>query len=155
MNLRAILKIKEEFGVPVGLSDHTQGVAIVAAAVTLGACVIEKHFTLDSTLPGPDHASSLEPEEFKTLIQNIREVEAALGDGFKRPAPEELDTMRAARRSLAAASAIPADTVIADQHIALLRPGTGLAPSQRYELIGRRLRKDVSAGTLFTLEMVE
>lgn len=153
VNLRAIETMAEQFQVPVGFSDHTLGVEVALAAVALGACVLEKHLTLDRNLPGPDHHASLEPDDFRALVRGIRQVESALGDGRKRRMPEEEDTARAARRSLVAACALPAGTLLAENHIAILRPGTGLAPAQRAQLIGRRALRDIESGTVLTLEM--
>lgn len=154
VNLRVMKTLEDEFGVPVGYSDHTEGIAIALAAVALGACIIEKHFTLDRNLPGPDHRASLEPDELRAMVCGIRVVQAALGDGCKRPTPEELDTAAVARRSLVAASDLRAGTVLTDTMIAILRPGTGLPPSVLPQLIGRRLRQDLASGDLFTMEML-
>ena len=153
VNLRAMQALRETFGVPVGFSDHTLGTAIPLAAVALGACILEKHMTLDCNLPGPDHRASLEPAGFAALVHGIRAVESALGDGRKRRMPEEEDTARVARRSLIAACALPAGTVLAEQHVAILRPGTGMPPAQRGQLIGRRALRDIAPGTVLTLEM--
>ena len=152
-NLRAIETMAAQFQVPVGFSDHTLGVEIALAAVAVGACVLEKHLTLDRKLPGPDHRASLEPDEFAALVRGIRRVESSLGDGRKRRMPEEEDTARAARRSLVAACALPAGTVLEEGHIAILRPGTGLPPAQRAQLIGRRTLRDIEPGAVLTLEM--
>ncbi len=154
VNLRAMKTLEETFGVPIGYSDHTEGIAVALAAASVGACVIEKHFTLDRSLPGPDHRASLEPNELAAMVRGIRTVEAALGDGIKRPAAEELNTMAVARRSLVAACDLQAGTVLVESMIAIRRPGTGLPPASLPELIGRRLRQDLPAGNLFTLEML-
>ena len=154
VNLRAMKTLEEEFGVPVGYSDHTEGIAVPIAAASLGACVIEKHFTLDCNLPGPDHRASLEPSQLAAMVRAVRTVEAALGDGVKRPAAEELSTASVARRSLVAAHDLPAGTVLAESMIAIRRPGTGLPPALLRQLVGRRLRQDLPAGNLFTLEML-
>ena len=153
VNLRAIQTMAEQFQVPVGFSDHTLGTEIALAAVALGACVLEKHLTLDRNLPGPDHRASLEPDDFTALVRGIRQVESALGDGRKRRMPEEEDTARAGRRSLVATCALPAGTVLEEKHIAILRPGTGLPPAQRAQLIGRRTLRDIEPGAVLTLEM--
>ena len=141
-------------GVPVGYSDHTEGITVPLAAVALGACVIEKHFTLDRNLPGPDHRASLEPGELEAMIRGIRTVQSALGDGRKRPAAEELNTAAVARRSLVAACDLQAGTKLTEAMIAIRRPGTGMPPSALHELVGRRLRQDITAGNLFTTEML-
>ena len=155
VNLRAMKTLADRFGCPVGFSDHTLGIEIPMAAAALGACIIEKHFTLDRKLPGPDQRISLEPAELKAMIEGIRKVEAALGDGVKRMTIGEEDTARAARRSLAAAMNIQADTVLTEAMIALLRPGTGLPPLVKPKLIGKRMKRAVAAGTLLSWEMVE
>jgi N,N'-diacetyllegionaminate synthase len=154
VNLRAMKTLEQEFAVPVGYSDHTEGIAVPLAAAALGACVIEKHFTLDRTLPGPDHRASLEPTELVAMVRGIRTVEAALGDGIKRPVAEELSTAAVARRSLVAAHDLRAGTVLTESMIAIRRPGTGIPPAKLAQLIGRRLRQDLPAGNLFSLEML-
>ncbi len=153
-NLRAMQTMRAAFGAPVGYSDHTPGIEVPLAAVALGACVIEKHFTLDRSLPGPDHRASLLPDELEAMVRGIRTVEAALGHGRKEPAPGEAETARVARRSLVAAQDIPTGTVLTAAHIALKRPGTGLPPGMRPYLIGRTARMDIPAGTLLSLEML-
>jgi N-acetylneuraminate synthase len=151
-NLRAMSTMHDELHVDVGFSDHSQGIEIPLAAVALGACVIEKHFTLDRKLPGPDHKASLEPGELRDMIANIRNVEASLGDGVKRPTAEELKTAECARRSLVAASHIASGTVITDDMVAILRPGTGLPPAMKPRVLGKRALRDLEAGQLFSLE---
>lgn len=153
VNLRAMQTLANEFSVPVGFSDHTLGIEIPLAAAALGASVIEKHLTLDKSLPGPDHRASLEPEEFAAMVRGIRTVESALGDGHKRPSPDELDTASVARKSLVSAHSLGRGTILAKDDIAIRRPGTGLGPALRSELIGRRLSRDVQEGELFEWEM--
>jgi N-acetylneuraminate synthase len=154
INLRAMRTLEKEFEVPVGYSDHTEGIAVPLAAVSLGACIIEKHFTLDRTWPGPDHRASLEPGDLAEMIRGIRTVQEALGDGIKQPAAEELSTAAVARRSLVAACDLQAGTILSDAMVAIRRPGTGLPPSALPLLIGRRLRQDLAAGELFTMEIL-
>jgi N,N'-diacetyllegionaminate synthase len=154
VNLRAMQTMASEFDVPVGYSDHTTGIEVALAAVALGACVIEKHFTLDRELPGPDHRASLQPPELAQMIEGIRKVEAALGDGRKVRTASEIDTARAARRSMTAARDISAGTRLTREMIAIQRPGTGLSPALLSSLIGRTLRVDVRAGSLLSLEML-
>jgi N-acetylneuraminate synthase len=154
VNLRAMQTMATAFGRPTGYSDHTLGDAVTLAAVALGACVIEKHFTLDRNLPGPDHQASLEPAEIAALVRSIRVVEAALGDGRKRPAASEANTAAVARKSLVAAADIPAGASLTEKTIAIKRPGTGLPPAMRPLLVGKTARRDIRAGTLLTLEMV-
>ena len=150
VNLRAMLLLSQAFGVPVGYSDHTLGNEIPLAAVALGASVIEKHFTLDRNMPGPDHRASLEPGELQELVQGIRKVEAALGDGRKRPSAQELDTIVAARKSLVAACDIPAGTVLSEDLIVIKRPGSGLPPAMLPYLIGRTTKEAILSGDLIS-----
>ena len=153
-NLRAIATMEKAFDVPVGYSDHTPGTAVAIAAAALGACVIEKHMTLDRSLPGPDHQASLEPDEFKMMVTAIRIVDVALGHGRKEPAFSEADTAAVARKSLVAAHDIPVGTILTEEMIAIKRPGTGLPPSMLSNLVGRATRVDISADTLLRLELL-
>lgn len=153
-NLRAMQTMAEAFGVPVGYSDHTPGLAVALAAVALGACVVEKHLTLDRGLPGPDHRVSLEPDEFSALVQGIRTVEAALGHGRKEPAPSEAGTAAVARKSLVAARDIPAGSTLTEAFVVIQRPGTGLPPSMLTQVVGRKAMKAIPAGTVLTQDMV-
>ena len=155
VNLRAMATMSQAFQLPVGYSDHTSGVEVALAAVALGACVIEKHFTLDRNLPGPDHKASLEPDELANMVRGIRSVEASLGDGRKQPAASELDTARVARKSLVAAQDIPKGATLRLESIAIKRPGTGMAPAMRDRVIGRKARTEISEGTLITPEVLE
>jgi sialic acid synthase SpsE len=145
-NLQAIATMQSAFGLPVGFSDHTTGIAVALGAAALGAAVIEKHFTLDRGLPGPDHKASLAGSELQQLVRGIREVEAARGDGVKEPRPVELPLRVAARRSLHAARDLPAGHVLAASDLVALRPGDGLAPSRLAGLLGSKLRRPISAG---------
>lgn len=153
-NLRAMRTMSDAFNLPAGYSDHTLGMEVALGAAALGACIIEKHLTLDRALPGPDHRASLEPEEFKDLVRGIRIVESALGHGRKEPAPSEASTAKVARRSLVAARDLPAGAVLEEGDIACRRPGTGLPPALRDSLIGRRTRVAVNAGSLLQMEML-
>lgn len=153
INLSAMKTMATAFNVPVGYSDHTEGLEIAFASVAMGACVLEKHFTLDRDLPGPDHRASIEPEQFAALVQGIRAIEAAMGDGRKQPAASEANTASVARKSLVAATDLQAGTVITEEMIAIRRPGTGLLPELYPMLIGRKLTVDVKSGTLFDLSM--
>jgi len=155
VNLRAMETMEQEFKVPVGFSDHTQGIAISLAAVALGAAVIEKHFTFDRNLPGPDHQASLEPTELSALVKGIRSIERALGDGRKKPTQAELETARVARRSIMAGISLKAGTVLQPDALVLKRPGTGLPPSMLKSIIGKRARIDIPAGTIIKLEMLD
>lgn len=153
-NLRAMRLMVDAFQVPVGYSDHTLGIEVALAAVALGACVIEKHFTLDHTLPGPDHKASLEPDELAAMVRGIRIVERALGNGRKQPAASEAAIAAVARRSLVAATDIAAGTVLTEDMIAIRRPGTGLAPSFKSMVLGRRALAEIPAGTLLRWESI-
>ena len=155
VNLRAILTMQQAFACPVGFSDHTPGIGASPWAVAVGACVIEKHFTLDRNLVGPDHRASLEPDELAALIQTIRDVEAALGDGIKRPMPSELPNKPRMRKSLVARRSIRAGEVIHPDDITCKRPGTGLAPAWFDRVIGKRAAKDIAADSLLTLASVD
>lgn len=149
VNLRAMDALASATGLPVGLSDHTTGPEVPLAAVALGACVIEKHFTLDRSLPGPDHRASMDPGELEALVRGIRAVEAALGDGIKQPVAAESDTRLVARRSLAAARALQPGAIVDPDAVEALRPATGLSPMLIGQVVGRRLARPVAAGQLF------
>lgn len=152
LNLRAMHTLEAAFDVPVGFSDHTEGIEMALVAVALGAAVIEKHFTLDRSLPGPDHRASLEPDELCRLADGMKRVKIALGDGRKLPTTSERNTAEVARKSLVAACDIPTGTVLTSDFVAVRRPGTGLPPALREQLIGRRTARDLTAGQLFTWE---
>jgi len=155
INLRAMQTMRSAFDVPVGFSDHTEGIDVAVAAVALGACVIEKHFTLDRTLPGPDHRASLEPAELRELVRSIRRVETALGNGRKVPTASELETATVARRSLVAARDIPAGVTLERDMVVMRRPGTGMSPAMLNTLIGRRTVRQIAAGTILEEDMFE
>jgi sialic acid synthase SpsE len=155
VNLLAMHSMRSAFDLPVGYSDHTLGIEVPIAAVALGANIIEKHFTIDKRLAGPDHQASLEPDELRAMIGAIRRVELALGSGEKIAAPSEMANAAVARRSLVAAQDIPAGSVMSAKLIAIKRPGTGLPPKMFPQLLGRTTRVHVPAGTLLDLEMFE
>lgn len=136
VNLRAMLTIRDTFGVSVGYSDHTLGIEVPSAAAALGAAVIEKHFTLDRTLPGPDHAASLEPDELVAMVASIRNIEAALGDGVKRPTDAELKNAAVGRKSIVATRSIAAGERLTEANLTTKRPGTGVSPMRWDEIIG-------------------
>ena len=142
VNLRAMLTIRDAFGVAVGYSDHTQGIEVAIAAVALGASVIEKHFTLDRSLPGPDHQASLEPAELAAMVAAIRNIESALGNGSKEVGPSEARNRPVARKSIVAACAIRAGEAFDAANLTTKRPGTGISPMRWDEVIGRRARRD-------------
>ena len=155
VNLRAMLALQGAFQVPVGYSDHTPGNAVAVAAVAMGACVIEKHFTLDRSLPGPDHAASLEPDELNLLVKQIRTAELALGTGRKRAAASEANTASVARKSLVAAVDIPQGTRLDESHLTARRPGTGIPPAMGPHFVDRTARESIPAGTVLSLEMIQ
>lgn len=148
VNLRAMQSIRSKFGVDVGYSDHTVGIEISLAAVALGAKVIEKHFTLDRTLPGPDHKASLEPGELSSMIAGIRNIEVALGDGFKRLMPSEVNNRDVARKSIVARVPISVNQVLSEENLTTKRPGTGISPMQWSNLLGKKANRNYSADEL-------
>jgi N-acetylneuraminate synthase/N,N'-diacetyllegionaminate synthase len=147
INLRAMATLEKAFQRPVGLSDHSRGIAVSIGAVALSACVIEKHLTLDRTMSGPDHSSSLESAEFGRLVEAIRHVEAALGDGAKQPRAAEHEIALVARKSLHARRDLPAGTILAEDSIVVARPNTGMAPAMLPQIVGRTLRCGVAGGS--------
>ena len=154
VNLRAMQTMAGRFDVPVGFSDHTLGLEIAIASVAAGACILEKHLTLDCNLPGPDHQASLDPQAFRALMQGVRLVDAALGDGCKKPLPEEANTAIVARKSVVAARAIAAGESLTAAALAIKRPGHGFPPAKQSALIGRIARQSIPAGTVLTEEML-
>ncbi len=155
VNLRAMATMESTFQVPVGFSDHTPGVGVAPWAAAAGACCIEKHYTLDKALPGPDHRASLDTRELAETVRQIRAVEAALGDGVKRPAPCEAANTRIIRRSLVAARAIAAGQVIDADDLTAKRPATGLAPSEFDRVVGRRAARAIAEGEILTTQSVD
>lgn len=147
VNLRAMLTIAQETGMPVGYSDHTLGLAVSTAAVALGAVVIEKHFTLDRNLAGPDHKASLTPEQLSQLVSQIRDVGDALGSPVKQPSASELPVRALVRRSVTVVKAVCAGAPIRQDDVALLRPGSGIAPAEMASVIGRVAAHDLPADT--------
>lgn len=145
VNLRAMLTMHQELGVRVGYSDHTEGIEIPIAAVALGAVVIEKHFTLDKNMEGPDHKASLEPDELKAMVEAIRNIEKALGTGEKQPSPSEIKNKEIARKSIVAAQAISAGEVLSEENLTVKRPGNGISPMCWDEVVGSRAIKNFQA----------
>jgi len=154
-NLLAMKTMRYAFNLPVGYSDHTPGNEVALAAVSLGACVIEKHFTLDKSLPGPDHKASLEPHELKNLIRGIRIVESAIGNGIKRPFESEKNTASVARKSLVANCDIIKGEILVEKMIARKRPGTGLKPDMLKYIINKKAKRNITNGTLLDVGMFE
>jgi len=155
VNLRAMVTMANALKVPVGYSDHTLGIEIAIAAVAMGACVIEKHFTLDRQLPGPDHQASLEPDEFQQLVTGIRQVEKALGNGIKAPVESEGPNRELVRRSLIAKCIIPAGTIITHEMLGALRPADGLSPANVHSVVGRIARITLDPGHKITWKDLE
>jgi N,N'-diacetyllegionaminate synthase len=151
VNLRAMQSIRTAFGVAVGYSDHTVGIEVAVAAVAMGASIIEKHFTLDRNLPGPDHRASLDPDELKSMVTAIRNIEMAMGDAIKRPAPNELKIKDVARKSLVANKAIHVGEIFTGENITAKRPGTGISPMRWDEVLGRAAHRNFSADELIEL----
>lgn len=154
INLRAMATLSAAFDLPVGYSDHTLGAEVAIAAVALGACVLEKHFTLDRGFTGPDHRASLEPEAMAEMVRSLRLVEQSLGHGRKEPTPGETEIAAVVRRSLVLARDLPAGSVVTDDALALQRPGTGLPLEARPYVVGRTARVALPQGTLLSLEML-
>ena len=142
VNLLAMRTIRENLDVAVGYSDHTLGIEVSIAAVALGATVIEKHFTLDRNLPGPDHKASLEPDELNSMVTQIRNIEQALGDGVKRTMPSELENIDLIRRSIVAKYSIREDEIFSELNLSVKRPGTGISPMAWDHIIGMKARRD-------------
>lgn len=142
VNLRAIDTLAAAFGLPVGLSDHTVGIHIPIAAVARGSNIIEKHFTLDRKLPGPDHAASLEPNELKCMVQAIRDIETSFGDGVKRPSASEMKNRDVVRRSVVASKPIKAGEIFSELNVTCKRPGTFASPMTYWEILGRVAMRD-------------
>jgi N-acetylneuraminate synthase len=154
VNLRAMETMERAFGVPTGYSDHTLGTAVAFAAVARGACVLEKHFTQDRELPGPDHRASLETDEVRALAAGIATIHAALGDGRKRPTLAEAATAAVARKSVVTKRAVTRGAVLTADDLTAKRPGTGIAIAFRDSVVGRTARTDIAAGTTLTWEML-
>ena len=142
VNLRAMQEMKKAFGVSVGYSDHTVGIAVPIAAAAMGASVIEKHFTLDKNMEGPDHRASLEPEELKQMVRSIRNIERAMGSGKKQPSPSEQKNISIARKSIVAKRKIKQGEQLTEDNLYIKRPGNGISPMRWYEIIGTAAVKD-------------
>ncbi|MEH2499517.1 N-acetylneuraminate synthase [Bradyrhizobium sp. AZCC 1678] len=145
INLRAMATLRDAFELPVGFSDHSRGIHVAAAAVALGAAVIEKHLTLDCNLPGPDHRASIEPDEMARMIASIRDVEVALGDGRKIPAREEIPNRTVARRSLVAIRSVSAGERFTEDNLGVKRPGDGIPPIEYWSYLGKTAQRDYAA----------
>lgn len=151
VNLLAMKTMQEELGLPVGYSDHTKGIEIPIAAAALGACVIEKHFTLDRTMEGPDHKASLEPHELRAMVCAIHNIEQAMGDGVKRPSASERRNIGIVRKSIVAKRDISEGEILSEENITTKRPGTGISPMMWEKVIGQRARKNYKADEMIEL----
>ena len=151
VNLRAMNTLRETFGCPVGYSDHTPGIEIPVAAVAMGAKIIEKHFTLDKTMEGPDHAASLEPDELAAMVKAIRNVEYALGDGIKKPGASEIENIAIARKSIVAARDIKSGEIFTEENITTKRPGNGISPMRWFEILGMQAKRDFAEDELIEI----
>jgi N,N'-diacetyllegionaminate synthase len=152
VNLRAMKTLQKTFGLPVGYSDHTQGMEVSVAAVALGATVIEKHFTLDNNMPGPDHKASMEPDAFAAMVKAIRNIELALGDGVKRVTPSEKGNIAIARKSIVAARPISKGEIFTEENITTKRPGTGISPMRWFEILGKNAPRNFAYDELVEVD---
>jgi len=151
VNLRAMISIRDKFEVKVGFSDHTLGIEVAIAAVAMGATLIEKHFTLDRNLPGPDHKASLEPSELKSMVTAIRNIEVALGDGIKRPTLSEAKNIPVVRKSIIASKSIQLGEVFTAKNLTTKRPGTGISPMRFDEVLGKKAKRDFAEDDLIEM----
>lgn len=142
VNLKAMITMKNDFGTKIGYSDHTEGIEVSIAAVALGATVIEKHFTLDRKMEGPDHKASLEPDQLKNMVDSIRNIEKALGNGIKQPVESEKKNIKVARKSIVAKNIIKAGDVFTEENITVKRPGNGISPMKWFDVIGKTARRN-------------
>ena len=154
-NLNFIKTLQNELDVPIGFSDHSQGIELPIAAVALGACVVEKHFTLDKTLEGPDHKASLNPDEFKAMVSAIRNVEVAMGDGVRRFSKNEKEIKQVARKSIILKEDINEGTVIKKEMLDIKRPGTGISPKEINNVISMKSNRDLKSGTVLKWKDLE
>lgn len=155
VNLKAMQTLKEHFRLPVGYSDHTPGIEVAIAASALGATVIEKHFTLDRNLEGPDHAASLEPAEFKQMVRAIRNIESSLGSGWKEPTASEKKNRPVARRSLVLTKTLKKGSIIREGDVTIKRPGSGIPPGEFQKVIGLKLKVDKQEDEVLTWQDIE
>ena len=151
VNLKAMDTMKEAFGLEVGYSDHTKGIEVPIAAAALGATIIEKHFTLDRNMEGPDHKASLEPDELAAMVSGIRHIQMALGTGDKMPSPSEKKNITVARKSIVARKQIKAGEVFTEENITVKRPGTGISPMKWFEVLGKKAARDFEEDELIEL----
>lgn len=155
VNLRAMDTLKERFGLPVGYSDHTEGIVVPVAAVAHGAVIIEKHFTLDRNMEGPDHKASLEPQELAEMVRSIRIIETAMGDGRKMPRPIELGNCAVARKSIVAAAHISKGQMLTEELLTTKRPGDGISPMRWNEVLGKKANRNYQEDELIDSEVLD
>jgi len=151
VNLKAMLTIRDELGVNIGYSDHTLGIEVPIVAVAMGATVIEKHFTLDRNLPGPDHAASLEPHELKEMVSAIRNIEKAIGNGMKKPSPSEIKNIPIVRKSIVAKKSIKKYEKFSEENLTVKRPGTGISPMKWDTVILQKAKEDFNKDDLIEI----
>ena len=151
VNLKAMETMRKVFEVEVGYSDHTKGIEVPIAAVALGATIIEKHFTLDRSMEGPDHKASLEPQELSTMVSSIRHIEQSLGTGVKEPSPSEVKNIKVARKSIVSSRAISKGEVFSVNNITVKRPGTGISPMKWFDIIGKTAGRDFAEDELIEI----
>ena len=151
VNLKAMLTMRDRFGCDVGYSDHTKGIEVSIAAVAMGAKIIEKHFTLDRTMEGPDHKASLEPHELTQMVKAIRNIETAVGNGIKAPTETEIDNIKVARKSIIASKDIKAGEIFTEDNITTKRPGNGVSPMRWREVLGMKAKRDFSFDEMIEL----
>jgi len=151
INLKAMLTMQQEFKLPTGYSDHTMGIEIPIAAVAMGAVIIEKHFTLDRSMDGPDHKASLEPDQLKAMVEAIRHVEAALGDGIKQPSYSEIKNIDVARKSIVASKSVSKGELFTEENLTVKRPGDGISPMKWFEVLGKKAARDFEEDELVEL----
>lgn len=151
VNLKAMQTMRSEFQLEVGYSDHTKGIEVPIAAVALGATIIEKHFTLDRNMEGPDHKASLEPQELAEMVKSIRNIEKALGNGEKAPSPSEQKNIAVARKSIVAKTKINSGEIFSEKNITVKRPGTGISPMKWFEVLGKKAIRDFDEDELIEI----
>lgn len=151
VNLKAMQTLKNEFGLEIGYSDHTRGIEVPIAAAALGATIIEKHFTLDRNMEGPDHKASLEPQELAKMVKSIRNIELALGSGRKEPSPSEKKNIVIARKSIVAGTSIKKGEIFSENNITVKRPGSGISPMKWFDVLGRQAKRDFAEDELIEL----
>ena len=154
VNLRAMNSIGETFKVKIGYSDHTLGIEVPIAAVAMGAVCIEKHFTLDRNMEGPDHRASLEPDELKAMVSGIRNIEKAMGDGVKRPSESEMKNIMLGRKSIHISKDLPAGHILEMADLIMKRPGTGISPMEVNSILGKKLKNSLTEGQQLLLKDV-